>query len=134
MWWRQGKITADKYILTTRSLESWLKSIRSHWARNGHKYHEHRIKAPALWEMRNYFYNGQVYDQSIFADAFIKHKNEVTAKANPLLVFNLCDGDGWEPLCGFLDKPIPDYPFPHVNRTGRPEHVPPNVEERCVLN
>jgi hypothetical protein len=23
--------------------------------------------------------------------------------------------DGWEPLCEFLDKPVPDEPFPHVN-------------------
>ena len=25
--------------------------------------------------------------------------------------------DGWEPLCKFLDKPVPDTPFPHVNDT-----------------
>lgn len=25
--------------------------------------------------------------------------------------------DGWEPLCKFLDKPIPDVPFPRVNTT-----------------
>ena len=24
-------------------------------------------------------------------------------------------GDGWEPLCKFLDKPVPDVPFPRVN-------------------
>ena len=23
--------------------------------------------------------------------------------------------DGWEPLCEFLDKPVPNEPFPHVN-------------------
>jgi len=23
--------------------------------------------------------------------------------------------DGWEPLCKFLDKPVPEGPFPHVN-------------------
>ena len=26
-------------------------------------------------------------------------------------------GDGWEPLCRFLDRPIPDGPFPRVNST-----------------
>ena len=26
-------------------------------------------------------------------------------------------GDGWEPLCRFLGKPIPDTPFPRVNST-----------------
>ena len=25
--------------------------------------------------------------------------------------------DGWEPLCKFLGKPVPDVPFPHVNDT-----------------
>ncbi len=24
-------------------------------------------------------------------------------------------GDGWESLCGFLDKRVPDVEFPHVN-------------------
>ena len=23
--------------------------------------------------------------------------------------------DGWEPLCKFLDRPVPEEPFPHVN-------------------
>lgn len=27
-------------------------------------------------------------------------------------------GDGWEPLCGFLGKPVPDTEFPHVNTAG----------------
>ena len=34
--------------------------------------------------------------------------------ANQLLVFNV--KHGWEPLCKFLDLPIPDFPFPHENK------------------
>ncbi|KAF9737965.1 hypothetical protein PMIN06_008891 [Paraphaeosphaeria minitans] len=34
------------------------------------------------------------------------------------LVYEL--GSGWEPLCKFLDKPVPDKPFPRVN--DRAEH------------
>ena len=33
-----------------------------------------------------------------------------------LLVWNL--KEGWEPLCSFLDKPIPEDPFPHENKIG----------------
>jgi len=33
-----------------------------------------------------------------------------------LLVYKI--GEGWEPLCKFLGKPIPDVPFPHENRMG----------------
>lgn len=32
-----------------------------------------------------------------------------------LLVFEV--KQGWEPLCKFLGKPVPDQPFPHVNDT-----------------
>ncbi len=31
-----------------------------------------------------------------------------------LLVYRM--GDGWQPLCEFLDVPIPDIPFPHANK------------------
>lgn len=34
-----------------------------------------------------------------------------------LLVMNIADGlDRWEPLCRFLRVPVPDVPFPHLNR------------------
>lgn len=35
-----------------------------------------------------------------------------------LLIMNIFEGDGWEKLCPFLDKPVPDVPFPHI-RGGR---------------
>lgn len=33
--------------------------------------------------------------------------------ADRLLVFEVAEG--WEPLCRFLDRPVPDVPFPRVN-------------------
>eukprot|EP01084_Bolivina_argentea_P190766 327729_1 len=35
---------------------------------------------------------------------------------NNLLIFN--PKDGWKPLCTFLNKPIPDIPFPQSNQRG----------------
>ena len=35
--------------------------------------------------------------------------------ADQLLVFN--PKDGWEPLCKFLNVPIPDVPFPRDNQS-----------------
>ncbi|RDW87939.1 hypothetical protein BP5796_03633 [Coleophoma crateriformis] len=32
-------------------------------------------------------------------------------------LLNYTLGDGWEPLCEFLGKPVPDVPFPHLNET-----------------
>lgn len=36
--------------------------------------------------------------------------------AADLLLWNV--KDGWAPLCAFLDKPIPDEPIPHENKSG----------------
>ena len=33
-----------------------------------------------------------------------------------LLEVQLANGDGWKPICAFLRRPVPDSPFPHVNR------------------
>jgi hypothetical protein len=38
---------------------------------------------------------------------------KATVPAGRLLVWEA--KDGWEPLCEFLDVPVPDEPFPHVN-------------------
>jgi len=49
--------------------------------------------------------------------SYLKH-NELVKRATPadrLLLFKL--EEGWEPLCKFLGKPIPDVPFPRVNET-----------------
>ena len=32
-----------------------------------------------------------------------------------LLVIKIIEGEGWEKLCKFLDKPIPNHPFPRKN-------------------
>ncbi|KAJ5083161.1 hypothetical protein N7456_012588 [Penicillium angulare] len=46
--------------------------------------------------------------------------------------------DGWEPLCEFLDKPVPDEPFPNTNNpndfTGRKENLVKNRFVRIVRN
>ncbi len=50
-------------------------------------------------------------------DAYRAHYKNVRNITPPerLLEFKL--SDGWEPLCKFLGKPVPDVPFPHVNDT-----------------
>ena len=46
---------------------------------------------------------------------FEQHNARVKERVPPerLLVMEI--KDGWEPLCDFLGKPIPDGPFPHLN-------------------
>jgi len=37
-------------------------------------------------------------------------------KPSQLLVMNIFEGDGWKELCRFLNKPVPNKPFPHKNK------------------
>ena len=48
-------------------------------------------------------------------EVFNSHVAEVKAHvpADRLLVFDV--KDGWEPLCTFLRKPVPEKPLPHDN-------------------
>ncbi|OAA69706.1 hypothetical protein ISF_02976 [Cordyceps fumosorosea ARSEF 2679] len=52
---------------------------------------------------------------SLLHDRHRQHHDVVRrlVPAQQLLEFDL--KDGWEPLCKFLDLPVPDMPFPHVN-------------------
>ena len=54
---------------------------------------------------------------------YLKHNlyvQSIVPKDN-LLIWNL--KEGWAPLCAFLDKPTPDGPIPHDNRTGDPKFM-----------
>jgi len=50
-------------------------------------------------------------------EAFCDHVKDVIERCpqDKLLIYEI--SQGWGPLCTFLDKPIPDVPFPHVNDT-----------------
>lgn len=54
-------------------------------------------------------------DEHEAVEAFNRHIAEVkaTVPADRLLVFQV--SEGWAPLCDFLEVPIPDEEFPHVN-------------------
>ena len=50
--------------------------------------------------------------------AYATHERNVreyfAGRPEDLLVMNVTAGDGWELLCPFLGKPVPDFPFPHL--------------------
>jgi hypothetical protein len=115
-----------KVILTTREEEKWWDSF-------------HDTICPASWQWslllqltlvssmkfrrmcRNCIWNplfGSVQgarDRNKAMAAFLRHNEHVqnTVPKERLLVFNV--KEGWEPLCTFLECPIPNVPFPHVN-------------------
>lgn len=97
----------SKFILTIRNLKPWLKSRENHIKKN--------LKNP------NYKGNWTKIDIKKWIKIWSNHKKEVKEyfkdRPNNLLIINICNGDGWEKLCHFLNKPIPNKPFPHKNKS-----------------
>lgn len=60
-------------------------------------------------------FGGRLDDPSHAIEVFERHNAAVRQHVPPdrLLEFNVAQG--WEPLCAFLDVPVPDLPFPQHN-------------------
>ena len=61
------------------------------------------------------------------------HNNYVASRVpkENLLVWNI--KDGWEPLCSFLGKPIPNDPIPHNNKTGDTKFIEKYAMEADIM-
>jgi hypothetical protein len=60
-------------------------------------------------------FGGRFSDRDHAIEVFTRHVEYVCSTCPPerLLVFDVADG--WDPLCAFLNVPVPDRPFPHLN-------------------
>jgi hypothetical protein len=132
------KELADKYpdakvLLSWRDPERWEASMRQTvWAfRHGDNLmrllSDARAKVDPAWAGFGEMIDGLLWkDNGTFADvrhedtseliAAAERHNEAVKAAIPadrLLVWDV--KQGWEPLCEFLELPVPDDPFPNVN-------------------
>lgn len=127
-----------KVVLTVRdSPEAWQKSVMDtimklvwtispqHIREPGKNplYHLQRLFAPRL-PVQEFFekmiaaHEGdKIPDEG--ARIYREHNEKIRQAAQPanFLEFNV--KQGWEPLCKFLDEPVPDMPFPRVNDTAQ---------------
>ena len=91
----------SKFILTLRDTDSLLQSWEnyfkgSHLAINSE---EMRQKVKTYYERHN--------------KEILKYFKD---KPSKLLIMDIFKGDGWEKLCPFLDKPLPNQSFPHKRK------------------
>ncbi len=112
-----------KVLLSVRSAESWAKSIQS-------------TIFPILRELPNMppgiqrdrramLYNivlkrtfDERWDDSDYLiSVFNDHKSEVQRTIAPERILTYDAAHGWDPLCGFLDVPVPNQPYPLTNTT-----------------
>ncbi len=108
----------SKFILTTRSSAGvWLNSLKNH-----------AMRTPLFKHCRKlaYGYNYPHYREQEHLAYYQRHNDEVRAyfagRENDFMEICWEDGEGWERLCAFLGKPVPDVPIPHANK-GSEEQV-----------
>lgn len=103
----------SKFILTIRKdRQSWLNSCKQ--------------QQDLLPKMRSATkkvllrtYGTEKFDEYMYSNAYDRHLNSVNqyfaGRQTDLLTLDICDGEGFEKLCPFLGKPIPERPFPLKN-------------------
>jgi hypothetical protein len=71
--------------------------------------------AKVCWNRR--FNIGDGPDGIFVVETYDRHNNWVreTAKKNGKTILEWQPAQGWEPICKFLDKPVPQKPFPRLN-------------------
>lgn len=120
-----------KVILTVRDPEKWYESALSTIYRAGPPPLQKALLAlrlpfsPRLRKLIRVFrlsgnvwrkdFGGRFEDKAYALKTFEAHVEAVkrTIPEERLLVYEV--GEGWEPLCAFLNVPVPDKPFPHLN-------------------
>ena len=98
----------SKFVLTVRDDDKWLNSASKHFKNTDFKLHE--------WLYGNGILIG---NEELYIKRYRKHYKEVKEyfkDRKDLLIMDFAKGDGWNKLCAFLDKPIPNEPFPHANK------------------
>ena len=115
MLWRQlaARFPASKVILTRRDPGKWYESVSE---TVGHPDHAKLIlKSPlAPAAIMNPPF-GFRFDRAAMIRHFEAYGAKVRETIRPDRLLEFEARDGWEPLCDFLDVPVPDRPFPHVN-------------------
>jgi Sulfotransferase domain len=112
------KLLMEKYpdakvILTLRDFESWYESnYNTIWqVQPTNDCLEFMHKTYLVKQFDDNFASKEIAEKK-----FNAHNNEVNefVPKEQLLVYEV--KNGWEPLCSFLDLPIPDESFPHLNK------------------
>lgn len=108
--------TDAKFVLTYRkSPEAWFKSLCKHTL----------LKGPLECNRLIYGYSMPHDHSEHFINIYKKHNEEVekffmTNAPDKFLKICWENGDGWDELAGFLDKPSPKKPIPFKNKSRKP--------------
>ncbi len=94
----------SRFILTTRSLESWIDSRTRHVERNRSEAAAGRYSGTFL-EIEPGRWTEEWHEHHARVERYFAGRDD-------LLVLRITEGDGWAELCPFLGHDVPDLPFP----------------------
>ncbi|MEL6535089.1 MAG: sulfotransferase family protein [Bacteroidota bacterium] len=106
----------SKFILTEREPESWYRSVARHIGNLRSATHEWvygRGKGLPKDDKENTLRVYNTHSEAV--REYFKDRPE------DLLILDFTQGEGWEKLCTFLGKDIPQDPFPHRNNSAAPK-------------
>lgn len=123
-----------KLVLTSRDAEDWYESAANtvhsvtpqtfpqKWAMFKKMIRSARFRKLAkcfrlvekyLWKG---LFEGKFKDRAFTIAKYNAYIGEIRAAVPTEQLLEFSIADGWEPLCKFLDVPVPDQPFPHKNK------------------
>jgi 3'(2'),5'-bisphosphate nucleotidase len=110
------RYSGSKFILTVRDAEGWLKSCKKQFTQ---RFAE--VQTDAHKRLFTDLYGTDAFDDQGFARGYERFVNGAREyfkdRQGDFLIIDIAAGEGWEKLCPFLEKPVPDIPFPKANVT-----------------
>jgi hypothetical protein len=118
----------SKFILTVREIDSWLRSAEN-WFTSKPISTQHQDNKVTSYKTTPFFdlyfrvllFGSVRFSQDHLRYVYAEHYDRVTRyfadREKDLLILNTAAGEGWEQLCSFLGKAIPDVPYPHENQS-----------------
>lgn len=98
----------SKFVLTVRPTDKWISSQLRHFGASS-------------TPMRTWIYGVGCPEgnEDVYIARYERHNAEVRAhfkdRPQDMVEMNLDAGHGWDELCGLLEVPVPDTPWPHAN-------------------
>jgi hypothetical protein len=110
----------SKFILTIRDEQEWLKSMR--WlfteGREVFRWDSKKVR-DLIRDIHTGLYGTTTFEETVFLEKYRAHRQDVLTyfadRPEALLTLDLTQGNAFEKLCPFLDRPIPRRPFPRQN-------------------
>lgn len=107
----------SKFILTVRDEDEWVESVKRQIKKRPdspffhHWYYQNELQ----WRHFRRMHERCVLEYFDMPSINLRYRGVMPDRR--LLVMDITKGDGWNKLCEFLNKPIPDKPFPHKNKS-----------------